>query len=220
MKPADKQKKPIAAPPRPKAKVAEKTTGSTPTRFSTIIFNVVAAVVSVLFLTSFFQHHEPDPANPTETHFNSGYDWLINTMLKGNTETIEKNPDKTLLEKYELKWGPGEILFVDQIKKAVPDTATILLPPRNLFKQVGFVMTQTGPMVQRLTDPNCKSFSMVDLPWIEYFVYPRHVVFADSTGNDAKGAQYVVSIAGWGLDRLNYPVDKPEAFMVLPVTKK
>ena len=80
-------------------------------------------------------------------------------------------------------------------------------------------MTQTGPVVQRAGEPNCKSFSMSDLPWITYFLYPRKFVYADSTGTSTKGANYIVSIGGWGLDRLTYPVEKPEAFMVLPITK-
>jgi hypothetical protein len=217
MKPTDKPKKPMAAPAKPRPK--EKIPGTVPVRFSAILFNIVGAVLSVLFLTSFFQHHEPDPANPTETYANSGYDWLINTMLKSNLETIDKNPDKTLTEKYQLKWGPGEILYVNQIKAVVPDTAIVMLPPAKLFREVGYVMTQTGPIVQRAGQPGCKSFSMADLPWITYFIYPRRVVYADSTGTALKGATYIVSIGGWGLDRLQYPVDKPESFMVLPVTK-
>ena len=220
MKPTDKQKKTAPAPPKARPKAGEKIPGTVPVRFSAIIFNVVGAVVSFLFLSAFFQHHEPDPANPAETHMNSGYDWLVNTMLKGNLETIEKNPDKSLLEKYELKWGPGEILYVNQIKTTVPDTATIMLPPAKVFKEVGFVMTQTGPVVQRAGEANCKSFSMTDLPWITYFVYPRRVVYADSVGTDLHGASYIVSIGGWGLDRLKYQVDNPQSFMVLPVNKK
>jgi hypothetical protein len=219
MKPTDKPKKTIAPAAKPRPKASDKIPGTVPVRFSAIIFNVIGAVASILILSSFFQHHDPDPNNPTETHMNSGYDWLYNTMLKANLETIEKNPDKTLLEKYELKWGPGEILFVNQIKTVVPDTATVLLPPRSIFKQVGYVMTQTGPIVQRIDQPNCKNFSMSDVAWISYFLYPRKIVFADSTGSSVKGAAYIVSIAGWGLDRVKYPVEKPESFMVLPITK-
>ena len=219
MKPTDKPKKPAPVQPKARPRAAEKIPGTVPVRFSAIIFNIVGAVVSVLFLTSFFQHHEPDPVNPTDTHLNSGYDWLINTMLKGNLETIEKNPDKSITEKYQLKWGPGEILFVNQIKSQVPENATVMLPPAKLFKEVGYVMTQTGPMVQRAGEPNCKTFSMSDLPWITYFIYPRKVVYADSTGTSLKGATYIVSIGGWGLDRVKYQVDNPQSFMVLPITK-
>jgi hypothetical protein len=219
MKPTDKQKKPSPPTQRAQPKSAAKAADNGPIRFSAIIFNVVAGIVSMLFLSAFFQHHEPDPTNPAETHLNSGYDWLLNTMLKGNLETIDKNPDKTLMQKYELKWGPGEIEYVNLIKSIVPESGTVLMPPPQIFKQAGFVMTQTGPVVQRLGEPNVKAFSMSDLPWIEYFLYPRKCVYADSTGTSAKGAGYVVSIGGWGLDRLSYQVEKPEAFMVLPITK-
>jgi hypothetical protein len=222
MKPTDKPKKaPTPPPARPKPKAGEKVPGTAAVRFSAIIFNVIGAVASMLFLSSFFQHHEPDPVNPTDTHINSGYDWMLNTMLKGNLEMIEKNPDKNLQQKYELKWGPGEIICVNEIKAKVPDTAIVLLPPAQLFKELGYVMTQTGPVIQRLDQPNCKNFSMSDLPWITYFLYPRRFIYADSVHSQLYAqASYIVSIGGWGLDKVKYTVDKPEPFMVLPITKQ
>ena len=221
MKPTDKQKKPPPPLPKPKPKAGEKIPGTVPVLFTAILFNVIGAVVAMLFLSSFFQHHEPDPTNPAETHINSGYDWLLNTMLKGNLEMIDKNPDKNLEQKYELKWGPGEIIYVNEIKAKVPDTAIVLLPPAQLFKQVGYIMTQTGPVIQKLDQPNCKNFSMSDLPWITYFLYPRKFVYADSVNSALYArASYIVSIAGWGLDKVKYTVDKPEPFMVLPITKQ
>ena len=156
MKPNDKQKKAPAPLPRAKAMPKDPTTSGV--RFTAVLFNIVGAVVSVLFLTAFFQHHEPDPANPTETHLNSGYDWLLNTMLKGNLETIERNPDKTLIQRYELKWGQGEITYVNKIKEQTPDNAIVLLPPKKILLDVGFK-------------------SVVDLPWITYFLYPRRMVY-------------------------------------------
>ena len=215
MKPIDKQKKPVAPPARPKAKAGDQSAGSGSVRMSAILFNVIGAVVSAILLSALFKHNEENPAGPT-----SGYDWLLNSMLKGNLETIEQNPDKTTEQKYEMKWGPGEILYVEQIKKMVPDTATVMLPPVKLFKEVGFVMTQTGPMVQRADQPNCKAFSMVDAPWITYFLYPRKVVYADSVSTPLNSkASYIVSIGGWGLDQVGYTVDKPVSFMVLPIKK-
>ena len=219
MKPTDKQKKAPQPQPKPKAKASTQIPGTVPVRFSAIIYNVIGAVISVIFLSSFFQHHDQDPNNPAETHINSGYDWMFNTMLKGNMDLIDKNPDKNLQQKYELKWGPGEIVYVNQIKTIVPDTAMVLLPPAKLFKELGYVMTQTGPVVQRLDQQGCKNFSMSDLPWITYFLYPRRFVYADSVGTDLHGATYIVSIGGWGVDRLKYLVEKPEPFMVLPITK-
>lgn len=215
MKPTDKQKKTAPAAPKPKAKAGDKTSGSEPSKFSAIAFNVIGAVVSILILSTLFKHNEQSQGGPT-----SGYDWLLNSMLKNNLETIDQNPDKTTQQKYEMKWGPGEILYVEQIKKIVPDTATVMLPPVKLFKEVGYVMTQTGPVVQRADQPNCKAFSMVDIPWITYFLYPRKVIYADSvTSPLTSRANYLVSIGGWGLDQVGYTVEKPEAFMVLPIKK-
>jgi hypothetical protein len=218
MKPADKPKKVIPTPTKPKP-VKPAVAGSI--NFTAILFNVGGAILAGLFLMFFFQHNEPNPQDPNDTHLNSGYDWLLNTMLKANLENIEQNPGKTLDQKYELKWGPGEILYVEQIKKVVPDTATVVLPPLKLFKEVGYVMTQTGPALQPANKPGCKAFSMMDIPWITYFLYPRKVIYADTTAAPIDSrASYLVSIDGWGLDKVNYTVDKPQAFMVLPIKKQ
>ena len=201
MKPNDKSKKGVA--PQPKAKVMPKAApASGGVRFTAILYNVVGAVVSILFLSALFQHHEPDQMNPTEAHLNSGYDWLLNTMLKGNLETIEKNPDKTLIERYELKWGQGEITYVNKMKAQTPENAIVLLPPKKILQDVGFK-------------------SVVDLPWITYFLYPRRIVYEEDKDKSPLYAQatHLISLNGWGLDKIKYTVEKPEQFMVLPINK-
>lgn len=201
MKPTDK-KRPPAPQPKAKAKAGEKTPGASPIRFSAIIFNIAGAIVSVMLLSAFFQHHEADQANPTETHLNAGYDWLLNSMLKANLDIIDKNPEKTLQQRYELKWGQGEITYTDKIRQATPDSAIILMPPKKTLQEVGFK-------------------SMVDLPWLTYFLYPRRMVYEDDKDKSALYGKstYVVSINGYGLDKVGYPVEKPEPFMVLPIKK-
>lgn len=219
MKPTDK-KKPAAPQPKPKAKAGERASGAAPGRFSAIVLNAIGAIVSVVFLMAFFQHHEPDPANPGETHINSGYDWLLNTMLMNNLKQIGENPDKSVSDRYLMKWGPGEMVYVNQIKAVVPENGVVMLPPHDFFKQVGYVPTQTGPVLQKADAPNVSKFSMVDLPWISYFLYPRQVVYGDSVNKPLYAkANYIVSFNGWGLDKLNYQVEKPEQFMVLPIKK-
>ena len=199
MKPADKQKKGIPAATKPKSGNA---TSTRSVRFGAIVWNVSLAVVAIVFLNIFFQHNEPNPADPGETHINSGYDWLLNTMLKNNLETISNNPDKTLQQKYELKWGPGEIKYVDSIRRKTPEASIVMLPPKSLIQGIGFK-------------------SVVDLPWITYFLYPRKVVYGDSIRDPLYDkADYIVAINGWGLDKLKYQVEKPEQFMILPINKQ
>ena len=208
MKPTDKSPKnqpaQVARPSVSRAKAADKIPGTVPVRFGSILFNIVGVVVSAIFLTAFFQHHDPDPANPSETHLNSGYDWMLNTMLAGNLKTIEENPEKTTRQRYEMKWGGGEISYTFKIKDQTPDTAIILMPPRKI-----------------LTGPNVQFKSIVEIPWITYFLYPRRVVYDDEKDSSAlySKATYLVSVNGWGLDKVGHSVDKPEAFMVLPITK-
>jgi hypothetical protein len=217
MKPSDKKKAPVP-PPKPKAKVAEKPSGKAPVNFSAIIFNVAAAVVSIFFLNLFFQHHEP--TGPEDTYLNSGYDWMFNTMLANNLKQINENPNKSVMDRYIMKWGPGEMVYVNQIRTVVPENGVVLLPPHDFFKQVGFVPTQNGPVLQQVSQPNVTKFSMIDIPWISYFLYPRQVVYGDSVNVPLYAkANYLVSFNGWGLDKLNYRVEKPEQFMVLPLKK-
>ena len=109
----------------------------------------------------------------------------------------QKKPE-TEQQKYEAKWGQGEITYVYKIKNGTPDSSIILLPPKKTFTDVGF---KSAP----------------DLPWITYFLYPRIVVYEDekATNPNYAKANYLVSINGWGIDKVSTPIEKPEPFMIL-----
>lgn len=131
----------------------------------------------------------------------TGYNWMYFTMLKGNLEAIENAPNLTFAQRYEAKWGQ-EIGLINKVKAQTPDSAIILIPPRKLLTQIGFKSTQ-------------------ELPWLTYFLYPRKVVYEDDKDSSKIYAQanYVFAVNGWGLDKLNYRPEKPEAFMVLPLRR-
>ena len=115
--------------------------------------------------------------------------------------TIEKYPNLSIAERYELKWG-GEIAYVNRIKQQTPDSAIIIVPPKKLLTQAGFKSAQ-------------------EMAWLTYFVYPRKVVYEDDKDSSklyAK-ANYILSVNGWGFDKVNYQVQKPEGFMILPLKK-
>lgn len=171
---------------------------SSGTNFLKVIANIGGAIIAGIFLTIVFKHNEPDPQNPADQPLNRGYDWLLNIMLKGNLETIEKYPDLTTQQRYEMKWGGGEISYVFKVKNETPDSAVILFPPKKNLQDVGFK-------------------SVVDLPWATYFLYPRKVVYQDDSTKNPFYAQadYLISINGWGLDKSPTPVAQPQAFMIL-----
>lgn len=201
MKPGEKQKKTSPAPVKQYKKAPAKVSGTATARPGAILYNIVGALAAGILLAVLFQHHEPDPANPGETHLNSGYDWMLNTMLAGNLKTIEDNPGKTIQQRYELKWGQGEITYTNRIRSSTPDSAIILMPPKKALTGLGIK-------------------SMVDLPWLTYFLYPRMVAYSDSVESPLAGkATYLVSVNGWGLDKVGYTVEKPEPFMILPIKK-
>ena len=160
------------------------------TLLSGVFFNLIGGGIALVFLYVMFNNGNVQ-----------GYDWLYNTMLKGNFETIEKYPNLSMPERYELKWG-GEIGYVNRIVKSTHDSAIIIIPPRKLLTQAGFKST-------------------VELPWLTYFLYPRNVVYEDDKDSSKiyKQANYILAVNGWGFDRVNYRIDKPEAFMILPLKK-
>jgi hypothetical protein len=62
---------------------------------------------------------------------------------------------------------------------------------------------------------------MPEMPWLTYFLYPRKVVYEDDKDSSklyAK-ANYILALNGWGMNKVNYQIQKPEAFMVLPLKK-
>ena len=205
MKPTEKPQKANPQPQRPAAprpKAGEKIPGTVPVRFTAILYNVLGLVVSAIFISALFDHHDPDPQKPGETEWNMGYDWLKNSMLASNLDIIEKNPDKTVKEKYEMKWGQGGVIsYTYKIKESTPDSAIILMPTIKTLKDIGFK-------------------DMSEIPWISYFLYPRRIVYEDSIKSPLYArANYVVAVNGWGMDKIKYQVEKPEPFMVLPINK-
>ena len=161
---------------------------------ATWLFNIIGAIVAWIFIAVLFSNVQ-------------GYDWLLNTMLKGNFETMEQNPpNPTIDQRYEIKWGgkigQGEISYVNRIKQQTPDSAIIIIPPRKLLTDVGFK-------------------SMQEMAWLTYFVYPRKVVYEDDKDSSRlyANAGYVLAVNGWGMNKVNYQIQKPEAFMVLPLKK-
>ena len=181
--------------------------------FLNLLFNLIGGGAAMLFIYILFSPwtngmNAEERAHITEksTPNIQGYFWLYNIMLKGNDETMEANPGLSVPAKYELKWGGkpgyGEISYFNRISQSTPDSAIIIVPPRKLLTQVGFK-------------------SAVELPWLTYFVYPRKVVYEDDkdSSNIYKRANYILSVNGWGLDKLNYQVEKPEGFMILPLKK-
>lgn len=196
---------------------AAKSPGSTGTPFITVvILNIAGVAAAVWFVFRLFNF---PPVEITREAIDKGltldrmtymkvqgYDWMLNTMLKSNIDTINKYPDLNIDQRYELKWGGkvgyGEIAYINRIKQQTPDSAIIIAPPRKLLTQVGFK-------------------SSAELPWLTYFVYPRQVVYEDDKDSSKlyARANYVLAVNGWGFDKLNYRVNNPQAFMILPLKK-
>jgi len=174
---------------------------------SGVFLNVTGAGIAIIFIYFLFAPwtagmEDAEAAKVLETTRPNidGYYWLYNTMLSGNLKTINNNPDLTIAQRYQIK--SGEIGYIYRIKELTPDSAIIIIPPKQLLLKVGFK-------------------SAVELPWLTYFVYPRKVVYEDDKDSSKlyQQATYILALNGWGLNKLNYRVDRPESFMVLPLKK-
>jgi hypothetical protein len=66
-----------------------------------------------------------------------------------------------------------------------------------------------------MVEVGLKSFN--DIPHVVFFLYPRKVIFADDSKAVASNANYLVSVNGWGLERLKEPITNPQPFMILPI---
>ena len=95
----------------PQAKATKKPETESSGKFMKVVANVGGAFIAGIFLMILFQHNEESQ---------NGYDWLFNTMLANNLKTIEQHPDLNTQQKYEAKWGQGEITYVYKMKNETP----------------------------------------------------------------------------------------------------
>jgi hypothetical protein len=141
------------------------------------------------------------------------YDWVYNNLLKGNMETITKNPNRTVEERYQMRIG-FPIVYMSHIKANTPDTAIILFPVCSVF--------------QDTKEPN-QDLSRMSL-WCDgkagysRFLWPRKVVFESEkeTSPFFERVTHVAIANGWGYDFLPYHV--PDEYRInvgiLPINQQ
>jgi len=164
-----------------------------------IVFNVIALLVAMLFIRTIFKPTSTESNQPNQS-FNMGYDWLYNQMLKSNMDFIKENPKLNFREKYISKWGEGEISYLFKIKDSTSEKDILLIPPQNVLTSAGFK-------------------TMGARPFSSYFLFPRKVYIADSSGTVPKDVTKIVSFNGWGVDKNVEPPQTLQPFMILNVKK-
>lgn len=135
---------------------------------------------------------------------NQGYNWMYNSLLKGNMEVIKRHPNPTINERLRMKMRNGFVFF-EHIQANVPTNAIILFPDasEDIFKK-----------------KDAFKFHHPKLALIR-FVYPRIIVKSTETDNYYYDKYtHVAIIDNWGYDKLPYTLENKPRHAVLPVTPK
>ena len=136
---------------------------------------------------------------------NSGYHWVWNSLLKGNWDLIQKYPNLTLDQRYEMKIG-FNYSFLNYIKNHTPDTAIILFPAKQYITEKGGNMQLGGEVTNKM--------------WVTHFIYPRVPLFQGTTDSVfMSSVTHVAICAAHGYENLPYPVYRRTYFDVLPIAE-
>ncbi|MDR1022734.1 MAG: hypothetical protein LBL94_05625 [Prevotellaceae bacterium] len=132
-----------------------------------------------------------------------GYQWVWNSLLKGNWDFIQKHRNATLDERNQMKLG-FDYVFLSYVKQNTPEDAVILFPLKEYNTEKGGDYQLSGNVNSRF--------------WVTHFVYPRRVVYKDEqeTNPRYKDVTHVAIVAGHGYEDLDYPVTERSYFTVLP----
>lgn len=137
---------------------------------------------------------------------NSGYNWVWNSLLKGNWELTRKYAGLTLDQRYEMKTG-FNYSFLNYIKTHTPDTAVILFPERQYITEKGGNMQLGVEITNKM--------------WVTHFIYPRVPLFQGSSDSVfLSSVTHVAICAAHGYENLPYPVYKRTYFDVLPLNEE
>lgn len=130
------------------------------------------------------------------------YHWVLNGLLKGNMEMIQKYPKLTYDQKMQYKLGASYeyLLF---LKRATPENAVILYPSSTAFQKKGSPFTQ----------------NIDNKIYATRFLYPRKLILESEmkAGKYADKITHIAIVNGEGRDKLPYSVDPKMEHGVLPV---
>ena len=137
---------------------------------------------------------------------NPGYDWLINSYLKGNLQMAKENSHLTMEERMSAKMGT-DFSFLLYLRDNTLSDAVILYPTKADFTHD--FMGQKSPFAGQIVD------KLSAVRWL----YPRRVVMHEEMGKSSwtKKVTHVAIVNGQGREYLSYPVDTTYNIGVLPI---
>ena len=156
-----------------------------------ILKNVIAGIICYVLVLQCIEEQK-------------GYNWVYNSLLKGNYEMIKKNPNLTIDQKWAAKLG-FNYAYWKHINDNTPEDAVILYPIREAFF------------------PKDKETQFTSMPenviFASRFLYPRKIVSPSEIETNPYGKQitHVAIVNGWGYDYLEYDVPSHTTNHVLPI---
>ncbi|MDR1344002.1 MAG: hypothetical protein LBJ39_01490 [Tannerellaceae bacterium] len=151
--------------------------------------NICAAVIAGFILSKCIDLQE-------------GYNWVCNSMLKGNMELIKANRGATLEQRTEFKLG-FDYQYLLFIRNATPEDAVILYPSAQDFFPEGIESRFKQDVSNRI--------------WALRFLYPRRLVLAREMERYAGRITHVAIVNGRGYERLGYEAEEMVEFGIFPL---
>lgn len=137
---------------------------------------------------------------------NDGYNWLLNSYVKGNLETVRLYGNMTTEQRLQAKLG-NDYSYLMFLRDNTPADAVILYPTRDQFR------AGLGGQPSLFQGNLCDKLAAVRV------LYPRKVVVHEEMGKSSwsKRITHIGIMNGQNRDLLAYPVDSTYTIGVLPV---
>ena len=132
-----------------------------------------------------------------------GYKWLNENFISENMRIMRENPDYTLEQKYEVKFG-FFAKYVNLIVENTPDSSIILMPADSVVKSIDAKYNMNMLGSKRHTG---------------YFLYPRKAVYMNNDFDSVymDNITHVAIVNGVGYEYLPYNVKNKSLFTILPI---
>lgn len=135
----------------------------------------------------------------------SGYNYFVKRQVIKESRLILENFNLTLDQKYQVKLKK-DYKFIKYVQQNTPDSAVILMPPPDVFKKT--IFNQKG------------AWGVKSKIWSTYFLYPRILIQENERNIYPElynRITHVMVINQWGLDKLDYRINRRMNYAVLPI---
>ncbi len=133
------------------------------------------------------------------------YGWTYKNLLVENIKfALGKYGELDVHQKYVVKMKDN-YQYIKLVKDNTPEDAIILFPDRKHFN----TERSTMKLSNQLSHPG----------YISFFLYPRKVIYDNRESIYKDKYTHVAILDYWGYDKLNYKIDSPVEYTILPVNR-